>query len=87
MNRGGKSAMEVQGQAGLRRRKNWDLVSLNFGIKTVNYAVVFETSKRHASAMRFWAVNLPSAFFPNQAHFVSTSPPIIKLAGQRNPHF
>src|SRR5882762_10646132 len=87
MNRAGKSAMEVQGQAGLRRRKNWDLVSLNFRIKTIDYAGAFQTSKRHAGAMRLWTLNLPGAFFPNQSHFISASPPIIEVARKRNPHF
>src|SRR5882757_3384159 len=82
-----KSAVDVQGDTALRRRKNWDLVSLDFRIKAVNDAVAFQTSKRYAGTMGVGALNLPSVFFPDKTHLISTAPPVIKLAGQRNPHF
>src|SRR5712671_7562424 len=82
-----KSAMDVQGDISLRRGKNWDLVSLDFRIKAVNDAVAFQTSKRYAGTMGVGALNLPSVFFPDKTHLISTSPPVIELAGQRDPRF
>ena len=62
-------------------------MALESGIETVDDALVFQVREGYASARFLWAFYLPTASLPDQPHLISASPPVIDLAGQRDPHF
>jgi hypothetical protein len=62
-------------------------LSLKLGIETVNDAIVFQVREGYSSMFFLWTFDLPTVPLSDQPHLVSASPPIIHLAGQRDPHF
>ena len=60
---------------------------LELGVEAVNDPVPDQAGAGDACAVFFAAINLPGASLFDKAHLVSASPPIVKLAGKRNPYF
>ena len=55
-------------------------------VEVINDAVTIQTGVGNAGAVLFRAFDLPCTSLFYQAHLVSASPPIVELAGKRNPH-
>src|SRR5258708_25967225 len=75
------------GWAWLRTGYSWKVARLEFGLDTVNDAAAFQAGIRKTGAVLLRPLNVPARSLLNEAHLISASPPIVELAGERNPHF
>src|SRR5258708_39579710 len=71
----------------MRTDYTWKVVRLEFGLDTVNDAVPFQAGIGNAGAVLLRSFDVPARSLLDEAHLISASPPIVKLAGERNPHF
>src|SRR5260370_4394952 len=58
---------------------------MEFGLDTVNDAAAFQAGIGNAGAVLLRSFYAPVPSLLDKAHLISASPPIVKLAGERNP--